>query len=361
MSDFFDLSYLNVMVDMAGCPNRCRHCWLGCHKNGCHSPEDLRGIAREFKSWRDERGEGIREFGFFTWWREPDYRDDYRELWELERELSSKDRALRYEVLSTWRLARDESYAGWAAAHGPRRCQITFFGMEENTDWGMRRKGGFNDQLIATERCLRAGIAPRWQLFLTKRCTGELDEFTHLISRLRLFERCADIGQEFEVFIGGISPEGSGYEIEALRVEKNDLRYIPRGLIDISRDGLKLLGRPESELCEELYDCGEPSNMDAGMHSLAVNAEYDVYPNVAEPTEWWRLGNLIRDGVDKIICAYRDQTTPGMRANRSIPLSELSRKYGDPMSEKLYARDDFITRLMHQWGAESSSLYKWGE
>ena len=48
--------------------------------------------------------------------------------------------------------------------------------MEQSTDWGMRRRGAFRDQLTATERCLDAGIAPRWQLFLTKRCLAELDD-----------------------------------------------------------------------------------------------------------------------------------------------------------------------------------------
>lgn len=129
--------------------------------------EDFQDIAQEFRSWRDESGRGIAELGFFSWWREPDYRDDYRELWELEQKLSSLGREQRFELLSTWRLARDETCAKWAATLPPKVCQITFFGMEDNTDWLMRRKGGFSDQILATDRCLEAGIAPRWQLFLS--------------------------------------------------------------------------------------------------------------------------------------------------------------------------------------------------
>ena len=84
MNKHFDMSYLGVMVDMAGCPNHCRHCWLGSHRNRDMSVEEFKDIAAGFKNWRDESGRGIAELGFFTWWREPDYRDDYRELWELE-------------------------------------------------------------------------------------------------------------------------------------------------------------------------------------------------------------------------------------------------------------------------------------
>ncbi|MFA6730433.1 MAG: radical SAM protein [Eubacteriales bacterium] len=346
------MDYLGVMVDMAGCPNRCRHCWLGSHKNGNMTVDDFRSIAGEFKNWRDENGQGIKELGFFSWWREPDYRDDYRELWKLEQELSSPGSAQRFELLSTWRLARDESYAKWATTLPPKACQITFFGMKENTDWFMRRKGAFHDQLLATERCLEAGIAPRWQLFLSKRCMSELDEFIRLIYTLNLHKRCKEIGQKFEFFIGGISPEGNGYEVEDIRITESDLPLIPESLISISRDGRALLGQPESELYNELINDNSPPNMTANMNSISVNADFDVFPNVAEPTEWWRLGNLKIDGADKIIKAYLGKTTPGAAANRTVKLSELAEKYGNPRSKKLYSKDDLISRFMRQWGED---------
>ncbi len=102
--------YLGVMVDMAGCPNRCRHCWLGAQPNGSISVSEFKEITELFKGWKDENGEGIKELGFFSWWREPDYRKGYQELWALEQEYSSPGRAQRFELLSTWRLARDKAY-----------------------------------------------------------------------------------------------------------------------------------------------------------------------------------------------------------------------------------------------------------
>ena len=348
----FDMSYLGVMVDMAGCPNRCRHCWLGSHRNGNITIDEFKNIAAQFRNWHDEEGRGIAEMSYFSWWREPDYRDDYRELWLLEQELSSPGKAERFELLSTWRLARDESYAKWAAELGTKACQITFFGMEENTDWGMCRKGAFRDQLIATERCLAVGIAPRWQLFITKRCLNELDDFLKMIYELKLFERCEEIGKKFEVFIGGISPEGNGYGIEDLRPEEDDLCLIPDELISITREGTDLLGQPEYRMLEELMECNTPPNISANMPCLAVNADYDVYPNIAEPAEWWKLGNLKTDGIQEIMRNYRDGRTPGMRINGTIPVSELAKKYGDLKSKKLYTKGDLFTRFIHQWGME---------
>lgn len=346
------IANLNVMMDMAGCPNRCRHCWLGSHKNGNMTVDEFRCIADQFKNWRDENGEGIGELGLFSWWREPDYLDNYRELWKLEQELSSPGRAQRFELLSIWRLARDKNYAKWAATLEPKVCQITFFGMQKNTDWGMRRKGAFRDNLIATERLLSVGIAPRWQLFLTKRCLGELDEFLRMVCVLELHKRCEEIGMKFDVFIGGISPEGNGYGIDSLRVDEGDSSLIPQELISICREGTDLLGRPEYTWIDSLLYDDTPPNVSANMPSISINADYDVYPNIAEPTVWWWLGNLKTDGINKIICAYRDDLTPGMRMNRELPVRELARLYGDKSSTKLYDKDDLICRWLHQWGVD---------
>ncbi len=338
----FRMSYLGVTVDMAGCPNRCRHCWLGNKKNGHLSVDEFKNIAAQFKDWRDENGDGIAEMSFFSWWREPDYRDDFRELWALEQELSSPGRAERFELLSTWRLARDAEYAEWATTLPPKTCQITFFGMEASTDWGMRRRGAFRDQLTATRRCQAVGITPRWQLFLTKRSLPELNEFQELMKEYGITS----------FFIGGISPEGCGYEIERERIEKADLPLVPDEMTAHSLYSLNLLGKPECELLPELLRDHTPPIITTHIPAVAVDADYDVYPNIAEPTEWWRLGNLKTDGVDAIMKAYRDGTTPGMIANKTIPVSELARRYGKPDSTKLYDKEDLLRRFMHQWGMD---------
>ncbi|MCL2388631.1 MAG: hypothetical protein FWC89_13950, partial [Defluviitaleaceae bacterium] len=95
-----------------------------------------------------------------------------------------------------------------------------------------------------------------------------------------------------------------------------------------------------------------PPKMQANMYSVAVNADFDVYPNIAGPAKWWRLGNLKTDGADAIIKAYRDETTPGMKANRTIPISDLARRYGVNNSKKLYDKSDLMCRFMHQWGVD---------
>ena len=61
-----------------------------------------------------------------SWFREP--QEDYEKLYAFEAELSDL-KPYRFELLSIWRLARDEKYAKWTKKIGT--CQIALFGMEK--------------------------------------------------------------------------------------------------------------------------------------------------------------------------------------------------------------------------------------
>ena len=44
---------IGIALDMCGCPNRCRHCWLGASPNRRMSEEDLRWAAAQFRGYID--------------------------------------------------------------------------------------------------------------------------------------------------------------------------------------------------------------------------------------------------------------------------------------------------------------------
>ena len=129
---------LSISFDLHGCPNRCRHCWLGRATAGTMDVSEARRLFEAFRRHVASGAERpdlqrIRLFG--SWLREPDYGDDYRQLHKLELELNSgQDYSREYELLSVWRLARDSTSARWASERGVRRCQITFFGTQTTTD-----------------------------------------------------------------------------------------------------------------------------------------------------------------------------------------------------------------------------------
>ena len=349
-----------VCVDMAGCPNRCRHCWLGNPANGHLSEEQFRWVARQFREWQypGEDRPFIERLSVYSWYREPDYAANYRELWELEKALSDPGAAMRFELLSIWRLAREREYARWARDIGTEVCQISFFGLEETTDYFVRRRGAFRDSLLATERLLEAGIRPRWQLFLTERMLPELDGLLALVEELRLEERVRALGAEFAIFMHIAGPSGAGFHIEHLRPTVDTLERIPAYLVEKTLKHFNATSLPavfgcaEGELVKQLVDEQAPHASYPNELAFFVTPELDVYANIEELMPWWKLGNLEADGLDVIMRRFVYDEVPGLQLNYHVPVGELAQHYGRPESRRLYGRSELIERWLRMWGEE---------
>jgi hypothetical protein len=358
----FKSRQLAVSVDMAGCPNRCWHCWVGTPPNRRVPEETLRWVAQQFREWRypGEAQPFIERLIVHSWYREPDFAPNYRELWALEQELSDPGAAMRYELLSSWRLARDEGYARWARDIGTEACQITFFGLEETTDFFIRRRGAFRDSLLATERLLAVGIRPRWQLFLTTRILPELEGLLTLVREMRLDERVRALGQEFQIFIHQPGPTGEAYHIEHLRPTVDCLTSIPPYLVEKSQvhfgvDSLAgYLGKSEAEWVDELAGEQEPYAYYYEPLIFFTNPELDVYYPTFELMPWWRLGNLATDSIDEVMRRFEHDDVPGLQANFHVPVVELARRYGRRDNRQLYGRSDLIERWLRLWGEEAT-------
>ena len=351
---------VGVALDMFGCPNRCRHCYLGVpHGPNPHLTEDdLRWVVQRFREVRrgGEDAPAFRQLRVSTWLREPDFSDNYRRLYDLENELSDLP-SLRadFELLSVWRLARDPDYAEWAHSIGVRVCQISFFGLERVTDWAYRRRGAFQDALIATERLLAAGIRPRWQWFFTKRIIPDLPGLIELTRELPLRERCEALGGPFTLFMHCPAPDGEAWGLEHLRPTAADVQRVSdclreKGELEI----LRPLGEPERKLVHLLHSERQPAASSASELSprgpwFFVRSNFDVYPNFAYCLPAWRLGNLQRDGAAAILDALENDRVPGLHATFRVPVSELARRFGRPYGRRLYAVEDIKSRWVRMY------------
>ena len=335
---------ISVALDMRGCPNRCRHCYYGRVRNGRLSEHDLRWAVSRFREYvrHGEDRPLVRNLNAVTWDREPDFGDDYRRLYELEVELSNtKTYRAEWELLSVWRLARDESYAPWAHGIGVRTAQISFFGVGETQDWFCRRKGAFRDCIAATERLLDAGIKPRWQLFLTTKILPELGELMGLVDRLRLREQCEELGGEFVMFIHTPGPDGEARFIEHLRPTVDEADAIPQELLESTRKhfGRERLWGTVGERVTEIL-AAESDAFPWGWRYqdplfFIVQANWDVYSNMGSGDPWWKLGNLKVDPVADIIARFEQDLIPALKANAAISVADLARRYGDPKSQRV--------------------------
>lgn len=216
------LSNITVCVDMAGCPNRCKHCWLGGTSNKLMDRQELEQIAKDFKPFAES-------LEVLSWYREPDYRDDYKELWELEKKLSDY-KTSHFELMSFWRLVRDKTYANWLYSQGVRTCQLTLFGTQATTDYFVGRKGAYLEIIESIDILLNHKIAPRLQVFINKMNIEELPFIEALIGELKLEERCQNIGQNFQVFIHQGSPDGENVQFYDSWICESDLHKIPNYL-----------------------------------------------------------------------------------------------------------------------------------
>lgn len=332
-----------VALDMHGCPNRCRHCYLGYGSDTKMSAQDLRWVAQLFRNYV-RSGETVPFIGKLTvssWFREPDFSDDYECLYELEAELSD-DKPARFELLSVWRLARDENYAKWAKKIGTEICQITFFGMEETNDWFYRRKGAFEDNLAATERLLEAGIKPRWQICLTKKVIPEIGQILKLIEQLKLRDKVKSLGGDFVVFLHTPSPDGEARKIEYLRPAIEETKLIPSEIVEESKKHFKQkrLWYPESELIsqilaeEEKFPYAYPYPQPLW---FLIDANWDIFSNVGPLEPWWKLDNLKRDTVQAIFNSFENNKAVGLETIYGVSPKKLAKRFGNTNNRIIYS------------------------
>ncbi len=344
---------LSIAFDLSGCPNRCRHCRLGRADNGVMEVSEARllfeAARRHVASGAEEPHlHQVRFFG--SWFREPDYGDDYRQLHELELELNGgEDYSRDYELLSVWRLARDPGYARWAAERGVRKCQITFFGAEAATDWFCRRTGAFRDAIQATQRLLDHGIVPRWQLIQSKRILPDLSALLSLIDASRLRQKAEALGGEFVVFMHDPSPIGEAESIEDLRLEKDDLKLIPEDLMDSTARHMGLTDpyHTEAEWLQEIRsETDGPVGSDPPRFLwFAVRQNWEVYPSHTSLAPWWRLGSLRSDTPHDLVRRYLKDETTGQRELSAGSRRELARGRGDPHGLRIFMSKQDLLEL----------------
>jgi hypothetical protein len=359
---------IGVALDMYGCPNRCRHCRLGRGVRGSLTEDDLRWVVARFRAFPQEQGRTPfwQHLGVSTWTREPDFSDDYRRLYALEQELSGlPSRRSERGLLSIWRLARDPGYAEWAHSIDVRVCQLTFFGLEEATDWGHRRRGAFRDLLLATERLLAAGIRPRWQWCFTKRIIPDLPGLIELMDAFRLRERCEALGGTFEFFLHCPMPVGEAISVEHLRPVERDLDLVPGWLREHSEQYFRRSAIvPERKLLLQFLE--DSTTVAESIEDLMfgsaglwfqVAPNFDLYLYACEATRAYRLGNLKSDGLAYCLEVFETDRTLGLQALFHIPVYELARRFGRPWGRRLYYPSDLKARWARMWAdAECGSV-----
>jgi len=337
-----------VAMDMYGCPNRCRHCWIRHDRNADTPVEEFIRIAEQFKEYERDGKPFFEELVFNTWYREPDYPDNYRELRELENRLST-GKVPRFELASIWRLVRDKSYAPWLKELGVEIVQLTLFGTEENTDYFTGRKGSYKEHMQAIDILLENGIVPRIQIFPFSTTIDDINRLYRVLNDIRLEERVNDMGKEFPCFLNTMSPVGEGFNLEDIRLRRSDVPMLPEYLIEktlkhLNSESINVRWRTEAELLPELLEENNPLNEESEILAFMIDPDFKLYPNFGEIAEWWCLGNVRKEGVGKIIDTFMDRNTTGMKMNFEMPVRYFAEKYGKQDNERLWSKVDLVQK-----------------
>ncbi len=344
---------LTVCLDMYGCPNRCRHCWIGITPNPNMSENDLIFTAEKFKPFG-------KKFEIFDWYREPDFHSDYKKIWDLTEKLSDC-KTPHFELLSYWRAVRDEKYIPWLKSKGVSACQLTLFGNEKTTDKYVGRKGAYSEILKTVDLLIENKISPRIQMFINKDNIDELPYVEELISKNRYKNRCENFGGKFVFFIHQGSCDGENEKLYDIRITKSDLNKIPPKILNETKAYMncnsveEIFGKPESELYIDLVSDNSTSDLSSDKPVFYVNKNFDVYPNFTTPAPFWKIGNLKNDDVDTIIFNFANNKTLAQSVSMNTPISQIVSQEGNPYSERLFDKNDYIMYLLNRY---CRKLYK---
>ncbi|MCM1184589.1 MAG: radical SAM protein [Roseburia sp.] len=333
---------LVLAVDMYGCPNRCKHCWLGHIPNKTPEADMDRRLVEYFKPY-------FENITFYSWLREPDYAPDYRARWERDKELSIGILPQRFELASFYRLARDRWYARFLKEAGVKAVQLTFFGMERETNYFVGRDGAFDELMDATEVLLECGIIPRWQVFINERNKEELVELLAFARLMGLPERCGEAGGAFRFFVHEGSADGENRKLYDIRICKEN---IPEELIPYYMEYDAIF--TEAQLCEKYRESGAhftPHN-DTDV-TLNISSEGDVYFNFTHMTPEWRIGNIHTDSKEILMDRILNEQVFALEVARDRTLGELTQVYGDRKSGRVFRDGDFKMYLLNRAAEEA--------
>lgn len=324
---------LDIVADMYGCPNRCLHCWLGHMPNIRMEDGADEFIVGCFAPY-------FEKIAFYSWMREPDYCDNYRERWEKDKALSKNAKPERFELASFWRIVRDKEYIPFLREVGVKKVQLTLFGLEETQDKYAGRRGAYGEVMKATELLIDGGIIPRWQCFINEENKEEIVEIYKIAQSIRK-SRCP----ELEFFVHEGSCDGENRKLYDIRIDKKD---IPAELIPVFLDYDKLL--TERECCALLEnDFSSPSYHNEDEIVLYVSNRYDVYFNFTNMSEPWVIGNLKTTPVKELVSMIITENTPALLRGKQTCWAELVKLYGDKTSEKAFDLEDYKMYLFNNY------------
>lgn len=324
---------LDLVVDMYGCPNRCKHCWLGHMPNRIMEEGSDEFIVTYFDPYFDK-------ITYYSWAREPDYCDDYRERWYRDIKLSKNSVPERFELGSFYRMVRDENYIPFLKEVGVKKVQLSFFGLKETQDYYVGRKGAYEEIMKASDLLIENGVIPRWQCFINKENKDEILELYKMAKKIRT-EKC----KELEFFVHEGTCDGENRKLYDIRIDWNE---VPEELMEVFLDYKDVMS--ERQCCEILMkDESIPDLHYGDSVVLYISNTFDVFYNFTNMTKPWIIGNLKTDEPKELVRKIIEEDTYALNRIRKTSWPYLVKHYGNMESEKMFRMEDYTIYLFNEY------------
>ena len=319
--------HLIICLDMHGCPNRCKHCWLGDLPNKQLDDDYSNFIVKLFKPY-------FKDITFYSWLREPDFCSNYQEIWIMDNKLSTI-KPERFELASFYKIARDPNYVKWLKEVNTKKVQLTFFGLEETTDQFVGRKGAYQELLKASDMLKENDIEPRWQIFIYQTNKDEVVELLNIAKQKGIKE----------VFVHEGSCEGNNRKLYDIRINKSE---IPEIVKDYFLDYPNILSEKE---CIDILKNDDTHYLPHNEKEIVlyITSDLNVYFNFTNPSPAWKIGNIQEDEIDDIVRKAVEEDIPALILAKTMTIKQLVNKYGDASSDKVFSLDDYKIYLLNNY------------
>ena len=319
--------HLHIVLDMYGCPNRCKHCWLGELPNHILTDKDAENIVNKFKPY-------FKEITFYSWLREPDFTKDYESRWEKDIRLSTI-KPQRFELASFYKIVRDDNYVKWLNSLGTKKVQLTFFGLKDMTDKYVGRVGAYDELMKASEILKENDIEPRWQIFINEENKDEVVKLINIAKDKNIKEIIVHEG----------TCDGNNRLLYNIRINKEN---IPDEVKEYYLDYQKILSEKE---CIDILKNEESSYLPHKDKEIVLNitSDLNVYFNFTNPSPYWKIGNIKDDDVKELVNKIVSEDIPALNLSKTISLKELVKRYGDINSNKVFGLDDYKMYLLNSF------------
>ena len=329
---------LILNFEISGCNNNCFHC----HCHGGLAETELLSIDQVIDI-SESFLEGVEDIYVFLVQEQTLYHDFFKLVEELSKRGFMGKGNQKALVSNCWGLAKREGFMDQLVDHF-NFVKPTLFGLESTHDQHVGRKGHFNEIIEATRQSLARGIEVGWQVMLTRKNAGELDDLYQLGREMGLEEDKIFITAEY-LYTGTFLENSSDY-----LPGSDDLEKVSRPIYE-QEEGILMT---EKDLIQALEEGREFEIEKVGLEQIYIDGSLNVYP-ISHLEPEFLLGNLNHDSVQDILEQIIDgkNLPTAIIDKRNLTLKELVAQYGNKDSRDLYTPQSLFDKL--SWKALGKS------